>query len=278
MERERDERLQAAGLVLERARAEHVIHPLLDRLDVPVEHRDVGAHPEAVREPVDREVAVGAALVVADLLPHALSEHFRAAARQRIEPGRLELPQDLLVGLPVQVREEGDLDSGEALQVDLRTNPLEAAEHVRVVGEGQIRMEAVHDVDFGQRLPVALAQLVPRLLERHRVRPGVARTEPRERAEQAARDADVGRLEPDVEVVIRARPVPLLALAVREPAEGERVGTVEQAHAVLEAQTDALVELFGDSVEAAVENPLQHCCLSPSTFGLLPSAFYLVVF
>ena len=175
------------------------------------------------------EVAIGAALVVADLLPHALGEDLGAAAGQRIEPRLLQLAQHLLVGLAVEIGEERDLDGGEALQVDLGADLLEAAQHVRVVRERQVGMQAVDDVDFGQRLAGALPQLVPRLLERHRVRPGIAGTQPRERAEQAARDADVGRLEPDVEVVVGARAVALLALAVGEPAERERVGTVEQA-------------------------------------------------
>ena len=107
-------------------------------------------------------------------------------------------------------------------------------------------MQAVDDVDFGQRLAGALAQLVPGLLERHRVRAGIARPQPRERAEEAARDADVGRFEADVEVVVRARAVPPLALAIGQPAERERVRTLEQPHAVLEREPDAGVELLGD--------------------------------
>ena len=83
-------------------------------------------------------------------------------------------------------------------------------------------MQAVDDVDFGERLVGALPQLVPRLLERHRVRAVVAGLQPRERAEEAARDADVGRFETDVEVVVGPRAVPLLALAVREPAERQQ--------------------------------------------------------
>ena len=54
MKRERDERLESAGLVLQRARAHHVIDALFHRLDVPVEHRDVGAQPEAMRDAMDR--------------------------------------------------------------------------------------------------------------------------------------------------------------------------------------------------------------------------------
>src|SRR4051794_22933287 len=73
------------------ARAQHVIDALLRRLDVPVEHRHVGAHPEAVRETMDRQIAVGAALVVADLPADALGENLGAAAGQRIQPGLLQL-------------------------------------------------------------------------------------------------------------------------------------------------------------------------------------------
>ena len=57
-------------------------------------------------------------------------------------------------------------------------NAFEAAQHLRVVVERQIGMQAVDDVDFGERLVGALPQLVPRLLERHRVRarsPGFSR-------------------------------------------------------------------------------------------------------
>ncbi len=206
--------------------------------------------PEAVRDAVDVEVAIGAALVVADLLPHPLGEDLRAAAGQRIEARVLELDEHLLVGHAVEIREERDLDGGEALEMNARTDPLEAAQQLQVVVERQIGMQAVDDVDFGQRLMGALPQLVPRLFERHRVRPVVAGLQPREGAEQAAGDADVGRFEPDVEVVVGARAVPLLALAIRQPAERQRVRTVEQPHAVVEGEAHAGLELVVDVGEA----------------------------
>src|SRR5258708_1777261 len=84
---------------------------------------------------------------------------------RRIEPGLRELTKTLLVGPAVEIREERDLDGGEALQVDLRTDSLQAAQHIGVVRERQIGMQAVHDVDFGQRLAGTLPQLVPHLLE-----------------------------------------------------------------------------------------------------------------
>src|SRR5258708_34532860 len=116
-------------------------------------------------------------------------------------------------------------------------------------------MPTVDDGALGQRLTGARPQLVPRLLERHRVRPGIAGTESGEGAEQAACHADVRRLEPDVEVVIGARAVPLLPLTVRQPAKAQRVRTVEQAHAVLERQAFARVELPGDVAEPGLPNP-----------------------
>ena len=45
---------------------------------------DADAH--AVRDLVDLEPALAADLLVEELAPHALAEHFGAAARQRVEP------------------------------------------------------------------------------------------------------------------------------------------------------------------------------------------------
>src|SRR5690349_12044504 len=110
--------------------------------------------------------------------------------------------------------------------MDVGTNALEPAQHVEVVIERQLRMKAVDDVDFGQRLMGTLAQLVPRLLERHRVRAGIARSKTGERAEQTACHADVGGLETDVEVVIRPVLMPFLALAIGEPANRQKIRTL----------------------------------------------------
>ena len=68
-----------------------------------------------------------------DLLAHALGEDLGAAAGQRVEPGGHQLAQHLLVGHAVEIGEERDLDGREALQVDVRADPLEAAQQLRVV-------------------------------------------------------------------------------------------------------------------------------------------------
>ena len=72
------------------------------------------------------------------------------------------------------------------------------------------------------------AQLVEDLLDRHRVRAGHALLQPRERAEQARRLADVRRLEPQVVIEVGARAVAALALAIGDPAERQQIGRVEQ--------------------------------------------------
>src|SRR5262249_40884520 len=112
------------------------------------------------------------------------------------------------------------------------------------------------DVDLGERLMRAPAQLLPRLLERHRVRAGVARLEARERAEQTTGDADVRRLEADVEIEVRPRAVALLALAVGEPPDGEEIGTVEEPDAVAQREALTRLQLVGNVSKASgMETP-----------------------
>jgi hypothetical protein len=82
MEGQRDERLKSAGLVLQRSRAQHVIDTLLHRLDVPIQHRDVGTQPESMRDAMNIEIPLGATLVATDLLTHALGKDLCAAAGQ----------------------------------------------------------------------------------------------------------------------------------------------------------------------------------------------------
>ena len=119
-------------------------------------------------------------------------------------------------------------------------------------------MQPVDDVDFGEGLMGTAAQLVPDLLERHRVRARITRLEPRERAEEAAGDTDVGRLEADVEVVVRPLAVTTFALAVGEPAKRQQVGAGEQPNAVLEIEAHPRLEPLVDRCEAEPLQPLAH--------------------
>ena len=161
MKRQRDERLEAAGLVLQRAGAQHVIDALLVRLDVAVQHRDVRLHAEAVRDAMNRQPSIGVGLVVADLPPYALGKHLRAAAGQRRESRIHQLAQHLLVGHAVEIGEERDLDGGKALQMNLGPDALEASQQLQVVLERQIGMQTVDDVNFGERLIAAARAASP---------------------------------------------------------------------------------------------------------------------
>src|SRR3990172_503374 len=134
--------------------------------------------------------------------------------------------------------------------MDVWPDPLEAAQQLRVVVEREIGMEPVDDVDLGERLAGTLPQLVPRLIEGHRVGAGIARLEPRERTEETARHADVGRLETDVVVVKRAAAVPLFALAIGEPANGQQIRAVEQPPTVRQVEAFAALEFLRDISEA----------------------------
>ena len=85
MERERDEREEAAGAVLLVAEPEDVVDALLVRLHVPVEHRAVRRDPEPVRGVVDVEPDLGRLLARRDEPAHAVGEDLGAATRERAE-------------------------------------------------------------------------------------------------------------------------------------------------------------------------------------------------
>ncbi len=206
MERQRNERLEAAGLVLQRARPQHVIDALGMRLDVPVEHRHVRCAGRAGAPGGESRGSARHRPCRAQIFRRTRSAKISAPPPgQRVEARRHQLrAARLLVGHAVGVGEERNLDGREALQVDARADRLQAAEQVEVVVERQVGMQAVDDVDLGERLRVAAAQLVEDLLERQRVGLRIAGPQPRERTEQATRHADVRGLEPEVEVVVGA--------------------------------------------------------------------------
>ena len=135
VKRQRNEGLKAARLVLQRAQAQHVVDPLLGRLDVAVEHGAVRAQPHLVGHPVNLQPLVGVALVVADLLPHAGREDLGAAAGERIEPRRPQRLQHPFDRHPELLGEVEDLHRGEGLEVDARLDSLQAGEKVGVIVE-----------------------------------------------------------------------------------------------------------------------------------------------
>ncbi len=128
-------------LVLQGAQAQQVVDAVLEGLDVPVEHRRVGAdarggarrgEPRGTRRrsPCRPEMRVR-------------TSGWKISAPP---PGRLSRPapreaasRTSLVGHAEVLREEVDLDRGEALQVNVGLDALEAPEELLVVREGQRR-------------------------------------------------------------------------------------------------------------------------------------------
>ena len=88
MERQRNERLEAAGLVLQLAQPDQVVDAVLRPLDVAVEHRRVRPQPEFVGLAVDAEPGLGVGLVLADLVADFGMKDLRPAAGQAAQARR----------------------------------------------------------------------------------------------------------------------------------------------------------------------------------------------
>src|SRR6266545_4524698 len=97
MERERNERQKAAGLVLLLAEAQQMIDALLVRLDVAVQHGAVRRNAEPVRGVVRLEPEVGMLLARRDQSAHPVREDLGTAAGKRTQPGVPQRAQHLLV-------------------------------------------------------------------------------------------------------------------------------------------------------------------------------------
>ena len=107
----------------------------------------------------------------------------------------------------------------------LRKALLEAAQHLAVPVEGQLRMQPADDVELGDRFAPALARAMPDLLERHGVGLGISRLLA-ERAEPAAGDADVGGIDVAVDVEVGDVAVQPLAHQVGHVARRARMSGV----------------------------------------------------
>ncbi len=160
VERERDEREEAAGAVLLLAEAQQMVDPLLVCLDVAVEERAVRRDPEPVGAVVGVEPVLGRLLSGRDQLPHARREDLGAAARERAEPRGLQLLQHLLVRQPRELRHVVDLRRRVHLQVHVRKRRVERPDRVDVVVEADVRVLAVDDVQLGEAVQLVLADHV----------------------------------------------------------------------------------------------------------------------
>ena len=234
-----------------------MLEPLVDGLDVAVEHGGVGAQTEPVGSARHLQPALAGEFVRAGELADARVEHLGPAAGHGAQARVHEQAQGLVhrfAGKPGQVV---DLHAGEGLQVHVRADLADGAEHVHVIGERQVRVDAADDVDLADRLVQPLTDLGADLVQAHlvgqRVTLGTA-----EGAELAQVGADVRVV--DVLVVDEVGAVAVLPLAddVGEVAEGEDVRVVVEATAVVQGQAFARPDLVEDVAEPGLGDESVH--------------------
>ena len=155
VERERDEPREAARLVLQLAQAQQVVHAVLDRLDVAVEHRGVGADALAVALARDLEPRSPEILFLQITSRTRLSkisapppgqESIPASRSSRIVSGMVLPPTRAIQSISTIVK---------AFRCTAGKPLLQRPQQPRVVLEGPGRMEPAHDVELGDRLAVA---------------------------------------------------------------------------------------------------------------------------
>ncbi len=251
MERERDEGLEASGVVLEVAQADEMVHAVLVVFDMAVKHGGVGFEAELVRHAGGFQPFVAIDFVVADDVTDAVGEDLGAAAGHGVDACILQLLQGFGNGEFGALRKEGNLDHGEGLDVDLRKALLKAAHQIEEVLEGKVGMEAADDVELGDGLGIAGGSGCPGLFERHGVgaRGAFAASES---AEAAGGDTDIGRIDVAIDVEVRDVAMHALADRIGQPADGKHVGRVVESEAIAEAEALAGSEFAGDGQEAGI--------------------------
>jgi hypothetical protein len=131
------------------------------------------------------------ALLGLDALAHALRQHLRAAAGQRVLTRLAQAPQHVGHREPAHLGHGLDLGRGEEVRGDLGEAPPRLAHDVEVVVQGQSRIVAALEEHRRRALLRRERDLLQHLLHRQRPRLRIAGLAV-ERAELAVRDADVG--------------------------------------------------------------------------------------
>ena len=160
--------------------------------------------------------------MVADNAAHTGSEDLRATAGHRVYARLAHLDQRLFDRELGAASQEGHFNHGEGLDMHLGKALLEAAYQVEEVFEGQIGMQAAHDVKLGNRFAVAGSCCLPRLFEGHGVAGRVALLAAKG-AEAASGHANIRRIDVPVDVEVGHVAVHAFAHVVGEPAHGQHV-------------------------------------------------------
>ena len=165
--------------------------------------------------------------------------------------------------------EEIELHHGEGLEMDLGETLLQATQQVGVVGEGEVGVQAAHDVKLGHRVAVPHGGVMIGLLQGHGVAAlaGLAG----ETAELAVHHADIGGIQVPVDVEITDVPVPFLPDPIGQSPHGMQVRSPIESDSLLEGQSLPGEHLVADPCKLGTHpTSIQHEG-PPSRTGILPS-------
>ena len=169
------------------------------RLAQPVHHGHRRLHALPVRLLLHAEPLFGLRLLLGDPLADLVHQDLAAAARNAVEPRRVQLADHVGHRQPEPLAEEDDLGRREAMDVD-RVIALDVAHQVEIPLERDVRVVPALEQDLDAADRLALVDLGADLLEAQHVAlrvlgPAV------ERAELAVGDADVGVVDVPVDDV-----------------------------------------------------------------------------
>src|SRR5437867_12238229 len=150
MERQRDKTIESAGLILQLAQSNQVIHAFFQGLDMTVKHRRIRADTHVMNGPRHFQPSRSGNLVARNQRPRTLGKDFGAAARTASQPRFAQLLDNPFKWLSCDLCEEVQLDHRESLQMDGGKALLQSAQQIKIIVKWQIRVQAANDVKLCQ--------------------------------------------------------------------------------------------------------------------------------
>ena len=148
MKRQRHERREPTGFILQFAQPTHVIHAVMVFLNVADQHRAGRTSAHLVPRAVDIEPLLRRLFRVANHVANFRIENLRAAAGQRTKPRLAQRRQRLRHAALADPREMQNLDCRKRFQVQIRVELLQLAQHLHVVVPFERRMQSADDVNL----------------------------------------------------------------------------------------------------------------------------------
>ena len=174
--------------------------PVLRLVDVAVHHRRTRPQPDLVRGGDDLDPHRRRQLALGQHPPHLVVEDLGGGAGDRAQAGFAQADQPVPDRKPALGDAVDDLHRGERVHVHRRHPLLDRPHQIGVAGHRQFRVDAALHAHLGRACDVRLPRPVGDLVDRQRVRVGVALALG-ERAEPTAGVADVGEVDVPVDDV-----------------------------------------------------------------------------